>query len=80
MTDATRAQQSVLSLGTLRVGLTHPVHRSSAQSAAALCCLYISTEKTPARSCLYACDKGGFFELTGDSFGPLRNDSTEKPR
>jgi hypothetical protein len=71
---------SVLSLGTPRVGLTHPVHRSSAQSAAALCCLYISTEKTPARSCLYACDKGGFFELTGDSFGPLRNDSTEKPR
>jgi hypothetical protein len=42
--------------------------------------LYISTEKTPARSCLYACDKGGFFELTGDYFGPLRNDSTEKPR
>jgi len=73
-------QQSVLSLGTPRVRPTHPVHRSTAQSAAALCCLYISTEKTPARSCLSACDKGGFFELTGGYFGPLRNDSTEESR
>jgi hypothetical protein len=81
VTDATRAQQPVLSVGAAhREWLTHPVHRSIAQSAAALCCLYISTEKTPAWSCLYACDKDGFFELTGDYFGPLRNDSTEKPR